>query len=628
MAAVSENFRNSVRSDGALINALTGLGTTKSKIEYAKVGHAQGLPQTELEQLYSYGLVRRIVDSIADECTREVVTIKLGDEIDVQENEILPKFDEYLKQTYFHHALSEVVKYQRLYGGAGLLLLVDDGLEPDQPVDETKIRAVNDYIPLSRFEIIPEDFTITDYSNPEYYRISTSQRIVEGQENNYTNLRVHSSRIARFDGLWLPWHLRSRNTGWGQSVITSVWYALKKYWTAQDGLVEMVQDADIFCHKIPGLFQRVAAGNEADLKKRLEANALSRSVYGGLAIDTEEEVEYLNRSLGGIKDALDPFLKELGMALGWPVSILTGESPGGLGKEGRFEERMWAHLVEDWQQNYMLKPVTQIFDLILKSREGPVGGIPPANWSVFFPSVFVESDKEKAELRLQMAQVDAQYLQLGVLNPIEIRQSRFGETEYSIETTLNEAVSQQLELSADQQFETQMMGYAAQKESYMRGPEEDQQFGGGSQPPQEQQQDQGATTAGGNAGTQTKQPDNSRKTDSFEIYDAQNIRIRVTHSNGSVKAGYPVAADGQRLDGSAAAPSMVFGPHRTRPYKVYRARWDVDGESVLGPFVAAFASLKAAKQGVQSLYPRQNRVSLSPVSDGELESLQIGWGTY
>ena len=618
MVAVTEEFRQ----DGALINALTGLGTSKAKIESVRVGHGQVLSESEINALYTYGLVRRIIDDVANECTRELTTIKLGAELEVDENEILPPFDEYLKQSYFHHALSEVVKYQRLYGGGGLLLLCDDGQSPDMPVDETKLRAVVDYIPLSRHELIPTDFTITDYSKPEFYMVTTNQKLVEGQDTNYTNIKVHHSRVARFDGLWLPWRLRSQNQGWGQSVVGSIYYALKKYWTAQDGLVEIAQDADIFVHKIPGLFQRIAAGNESDLKKRLEANSLSRSLYGGLAIDTEEEVDYLNRSLAGIKDALDPFLNEVSMALGWPSSILTGESPGGMGKEGRFEERQWAHIVEDWQQNYMLKPVTQVFDLILKSKEGPTNGLPPQNWSVHFPSVFVETDKEKAELRLQMAQVDAQYIQLGVLNPIEIRESRFGETEYQIETSLNEAVSQQLAISSDQQFEAQMMGYEAQKEAYMNPPE------AGGEVPNDTQSPQGATTAGGNAATQTKQPDNSRKTDSFEVYDAQNIRIRVTHREGDIKAGHPVAADGQRVDGSADAPVMVLGPHRSRAYKVFRARWDVDGESVDGPYVTAFASLKAARSGVKQIYPRQNGLSLSPVPDGELETLQIGWGAY
>ena len=314
------------------------------------------------------------------------------------------------------------------------------------------------------------------------------------------------------------------------------------------------------------------------------------------------------------------------MALGWPSSILTGESPGGMGKEGRFEERQWAHIIEDWQQNYMLRPVTQIFDLILKSKEGPTKGMPPKNWSVYFPSVFVETDDEKAALRLTMAQVDAQYIQLGVLNPIEVRESRWGETDYSIETSLNEQVSNQLTASANAQFETQMLGYAAQTEAYQNPQQEGSAEG---DVPNDTESPQSATTAGGNAATQTTQPQNARKTDSYEVYDSLNLRIKVNHDAGEgITIGHPVGPDGQRLDATGAAPLMVFGPHRSRSYKVYRARFDVGGESVEGPYVSAFASLKAAQKAVRLLYPRQDKVSLSPIPNGELETLQTAWGTY
>jgi len=37
--------------------------------------------------------------------------------------------------------------------------------------------------------------------------------------------------------------------------------------------------------------------NESDLRKRLEANNLSRSVYGGMVVDVEEDLQFLNRAL-------------------------------------------------------------------------------------------------------------------------------------------------------------------------------------------------------------------------------------------------------------------------------------------------------------------------------------------
>jgi len=603
---VNQSISDSTRQDGALVNVLTGMGTpTKDKSIATSVAGKTLLTEHELEALYIHGVPRRYVDAISDEILRHRTTIKLGGE--EQDNEVISQVEEYLKGTRFHQALSEVVKLQRLYGGAGLVLLIDDGLPPEEPVNVQRIRAVRDYIPLSRHELIPEDFTITDYSKPQYYRITTSQKLAPDQQGSYVNMRIHASRVARFDGLYLPWNVRSRNTGWGMSVLQLIWEAYKRYESTLSGLESMTSDADLFVHKIPGLFQRIAAGNESDLRKRLEANNLSRSVYGGMVVDVEEDLQFLNRALSNIATATEPFVKDLQAATGWPASILMGDSPGGLGKEGRFEERVWASLVEQWQELYCRGPITEVFEYVLLSREGPTRGKPPESWSVHFPSVFTETDEERAALRLQMAQVDAQYVNLGVLNALEVRESRFGGTEYSIETNLDEAVTQQMVTQADAQFQTQMMSMEAQAQAMLNPPE--------AQPPE-------------NGGDPAAQPDQQAKTDVFDHYDAQGLRIRVTHTHGDVRVGYLVGPDGQRTDSSANAPLMVFGPHRTRAHKLYRARFDAGEELIAGPYVTGFASMRAAKRSLVALFPRQNVAGLIPVPEGELESLRAGWEQY
>lgn len=559
------------------------------------------LSELELESLYGHGIPRRYVDCIADEILRHRTTITIGGDDEAQANDLITAVEEYLKTTQFHQALAEVVKLQRLYGGAGLVLLIDDGLETEEPVDLARIRAIRGYVPLSRHELIPEDFTITDYAKPTHYRITTNQRITPDQQGSYVNFRIHSTRVARFDGLYLPWNVRVRNTGWGQSVLQLIWEAFKRYESAMSGLESMTSDADLFVHKIPGLFQRIASGNESDLRKRLEANNLSRSVYGGMVVDTEEELSFLNRALSNIASATDPFIKDLQAATGWPASILMGDSPGGLGKEGRFEERVWSSLVEQWQEVYCRTPITEVFQYILSSREGPTRGRVPANWAVHFPSVFTETDSERAALRLQIAQVDAQYINLGVLNPLEVREARFGGTEYSIETTLNPAVTEQLVATTDASFQSQMLGYEAQAQAALAPAPE----------PNEQ-----AT------------PDPGTTTDAFDTYEAQGLRIRVTHADADAKLGYLVGPDGQRTDTSAVAPQMVFGPNRTKAYKLYRARFVVDGALIDGPYATGFASMRAARRAVSTFFPRQTVAGLSPVPEGELEALRAGWEAY
>ena len=610
--AASDTFRN----DGALINALTGLGVgSRDKTTATSVGFETLLVEAELESLYTNGIPRRYVDAIGDEILRHRPTITLGGDATEDDSEVVRTFEQFLQTTQFFHALAEVIKLQRLYGGAGLVLLIDDGGQPEDPVEPARIRAIRGYVPLSRHELIPEDFSITDYSRPSHYRITTSQRITPEQNSNYVNIRIHHTRVARFDGLYLPWNLRSRNTGWGQSVLQLMWNAFKRYETAMSGLETMTSDSDIFVHKIPGLFNRVAAGNESDLRKRLEANNLSRSVYGGMVVDKEEEINFLNRALSNIATATDPFIKDLQASTGWPASILMGDSPGGLGKEGRFEERVWSSLVEQWQEVYCRTPITEVFTYILASKEGPTRGRIPKSWTTHFPSCFTQTDKERVEIQQQKALSDAQYIQLGVLNPLEVRESRFAGTEYSIETKLNEAITEQLVATTDAQFQSQMSGYEAQLQA--------------AQAPAEGAPAEGAPAEGApaeSAPTEAILPTEGEEAPpprGDALYaDAEGLRIRITSHNGDAVAGPLVGPDGQRIDTSAAAPLLLIGPHRTRARKLYRARFTLDGALHDGPYATGFNSMRAAKAAVQRFFPGQNVAGLSAVPDAEADAFR------
>lgn len=602
----SENFRN----DGALVNALTGLGVpAKDKTTATKVGFNALLTEADLESLYTSGIPRRYVDAIGDEILRHRPTISLGGDAASDNADMLTAFENFLRSTQFHFSLSAVIKLQRLYGGAGLVLLIDDGGQPGDPVELNRIRAIRGYIPLSRHELIPEDVSITDYSRPSHYRITTSQRITPDQTSGYVNLRVHHTRVARFDGLYLPWNLRSRNTGWGQSVLQLIWESFKRYETAMSGLESMTSDSDVFVHKIPGLFNRIAAGNEADLRKRLEANNLSRSVYGGMVVDTEEEIAFINRALSNIATATDPFIKDLQASTGWPASILMGDSPGGLGKEGRFEERVWASLVEQWQETYCRTPITEIFTYILASREGPTRGRIPESWAVDFPSTFTQTEKEEAELHQLKAASDIQYIQMGVLNALEVREARFGGTEYSLDTKLNEAVTQQIIATTDAQFQSQMAGYDAQMQALQQQPALPE--GGPAAPTEEEPAAEGGILP----------PAEGGRGDALYA-DAEGLRIRITHRQDNVVAGPLVGPDGQRIDTSEAAPLLLIGPHRTRVRRLYRARFALDGALTEGPYTTGFNSMRAAKAAVQRFFPGQNVAGLAPVPEAEADAFR------
>ena len=628
MTLAAEQFRN----DGALVNILTGMGVPgKDKKLGNTVRYNPLLSEPELEELYKNGLVRRYVDAIPEAILRHQPTIKLGgNDITPQQADLVANFESFLRATQFGHALREVIQLQRIYGGAGLVLLLDDGLPPEEPVDPNRLRGVRGYVPLSRHELIPEDVSFTDYSKPEHYRITTTQRITADQTEAYVNVMIHASRVARFDGLYLPWNLRARNTGWGMSCIEVIWEAFQNYEGALGGLNSLLSEGDLLVHQIPGLMQRIAAGGEADIRKRLEINNLARSVYGAMVLDKEEELTNLSRSLNNIADATEPFIRHLQAVTGWPASILMGDSPGGLGKEGRFEERVWASLVEGWQDVYCRNPITEVFQYILLAKEGPTRGKPPESWEVHFPSVFTQTDEEKAALRVQASQADNTYVQLGVLSPLEVRQSRFGGTDFSLETQLDDTVTEQLVAQTQMQFEQQVAGFEAQMQAAQMGgmPPE-----AGAVPPEggEVPSEGGEVPSEGEEvpegeGTPLDETDN-QKPFAFDRMDAYGLTIRVTHQIGDMHAGYLITPDGHRVD-SKSQTLMIFGPHRTKSYNLYKSRFVSDAALVEGPYVTGFASMRSAKKAVSAFYPRQTVAGLSPVPAAELDSLRAAWETY
>ena len=602
------------RADGAFINMLTGMGLSSSdRTTATHLTSGFGVTRWDCDNLYTSGIPRRFIDAIADEIYKNPASIDLGQELGDEWSDFIPQFTEYLKNLDFSAKLAETIRLQRLYGGAALVLLIDDGLPANEPVDINRIRSITGLVPLSRWEIIPEQFNMIDPSKPEYYRISTSQKVEPAQSVPFTYFQIHRSRVCRFDGLYLPWSLRCQNMGWGMSCLQTLYEPYKRYVTTMKGLEQMTSDFDLFVHKIPNLFNRVASGNEGDLRKRMEANNLSRSVYNGMLVDKEEEVEFINRNVGGIAGLTAPFLEEIQAATGWPASYLTGASPGGLGKEGRYEERVWAAIVENWQQNYVRAGVTELFTLCMLSKDCPSRGRLPKAWSVSFPSVFTETTDEQAELRAKIAQSDAQYVQLGVLAPEEVRSSRFGGTEFAIDTTLSQEVTERLNEQAAMNFELQQRNFDAQKEALSNPPLMEDPYG------------DPAETSSAPATT----PSEETKTDSIEYVESGGIRIVVTNKADNVVAGHPVAPDGQRMDELGRRTQVVIGPIRSRETPLFRCMFKADSDTLTeGPVVTGFTMRKQAKRGLQQLYPGHEIAGLQELPARDADLYRAGWGQY
>jgi len=428
-----------LRVDG-LQNVLTGMGTSRDKSLYTNTQPIIFLAQEELEALYGMWLPRRIVDIYAEQSTRKGFKVLFGGEGVAAEE--VAGVEQVIEDLYILENFMLASKNSRLYGGAVILLFIDDGRAADQPVDKSKIYAVESMEVLDRWQIAPviNEENLYDYSRATYYQIISGDLIREP-----TLTRIHKDRILRFDGDWLPYRVRQRNYGWGISSLQTVCESFKHYWTGLNSSSTLLSEFDIFVHKIKGLSQMLAAGKEKDVRDRLVLNDMSKSVYRGYAIDAErEELDFISRNFGGIGEILEKMRIDIIGASKIPHTLLFGESPGGLGSTGRSEERDFAKTLADYQQATFHRPLKKLMEYIMLSRTGPTEGKLPDSWRVKFNDLFELNEREKADVRARVAAVDGRYIQLGVLHPQEVADARYGGSEWSMELTLDPSLPREL----------------------------------------------------------------------------------------------------------------------------------------------------------------------------------------
>lgn len=437
---------NGVRNDG-LTNVFTGMGVSgRDKTLSTNTKPIVFLTQEELEGLYGEWLPRRIIDIYAEQATRRGFKVLFGGEGAAAEE--VAGIEQVIEDLYILENLMLASKNSRLYGGAVILLYINDGRRADQPVDKANIRSIEGMEVLDRWQIAPviNEENLYDYSKATYYQIISGDLI-----NKPQLVRIHKDRVLRFDGDWLPYRIRQRNYGWGMSSLQTVYDSFKHYWTGLHSTATLMSEFDIFVHKIKGLSQMLAAGKEGDVRNRLILNDMSKSVYRGYAIDADkEELEFLGRNFNGISDVLEKLRIDIIGASKIPHTVLFGESPGGLGSTGRSEERDFAKTLADYQQASFRRPLKKLIEYIMLSNDGPTKGRVPDSWRVHFNDLFELNEREKADVRARVAAVDGRYIQLGVLSPKEVADARYGGSEWSMELTLDPSVPRELPMQGDQ----------------------------------------------------------------------------------------------------------------------------------------------------------------------------------
>lgn len=423
---------NAVRADG-WFNLLSGVGSSTSRAQMSfEVNATEYLGLADMENLYNFdGVAARVVDSVPEHALRQGFTVSTGEaSVETALLESLTALDAVGK-------VRLAWTWGRCFGGGALYIGADDGRGPEEPLDESSVRAMRWLVDVDRRDIYPltweRDPASGRFGQPETYVLN---RIGGAVTDTVT---VHHSRVIRFEGASPTRRRRLTLQWWGESVLQRCYQELMQARGAFAAAGDLVQQASQGVLKLKGLMDMMASDTDDLVKRRLHLMDLSRSVARSMLLDADGEdfsrVEA--SSLSGVAEIMDRAVNLLSAVSKIPVTVLMGQAPAGLNATGDSDIRNWYDGLQA-EREQVLRPVcTRIVRLILRSREGPTGGQEPEGWRIVLPSLWQATPVEDADMRSKQATIDTQYISAGVLTPEEVAVSRFRKEGWSSDTSID-----------------------------------------------------------------------------------------------------------------------------------------------------------------------------------------------
>lgn len=410
-------------------NPITGMRRSNSKACADRWQFVAPLAIGTLDNMYeSNALVARVIDLVPDYATGK------GHSINGLNRRDQDAMDDFLEAINYSEVHSDALRWARLYGGAGIVMRINDGLPPEEPVNMTGIDSLHSLQVFDRNQLVVErwnaDPTSRLFGQPEMYRLS-----VEG-----ISQMIHASRILPQNGGRRTWTRRRVNGGWGVSVVQQFYSAFNMYLSTHQYLMESIMELIQGVLKVKGYNKSATTELRPDIIKRIAEVFQRKSSIGDMVLDADgEDYQMLARNITGYKDALDAFTDHFVANSGIPKTILMGTTPGGL--TGGSNEGDWKALssfTASFQKRDMKQNIIRLTDIIMRSKASPVIDTPD-RWTVKFNPLWELDVKDASEVHLKNSQSREIDIRSQVVSPDEAR--RQDDVKDNYELTEDETMS-------------------------------------------------------------------------------------------------------------------------------------------------------------------------------------------
>lgn len=434
------------REDG-YVNLLNKYGTKQDNSEAYKFEREPVIPDMQLTGLYEgNGLFSKIIDTPAEEA------LKHGFDLNLKSDELNAFVEDALDDLEWEERAATAIKWARLYGGALIVMLIDDGHGLEEPVDWEHIRSIDELRVYER-SIVQPDYAslyqqdyggkgvgnrVSKFGQPEYYYVSSI----------YGSFKVHESRCLVFRNGVLPEQTSNATyLFWGMPEYVRIRRALRETVTAHTDSVKLLERSVQAIYSMKGLASLLTTDDgENQVLKRLQLVDTSRGLLNSIAIDSEgEQYDFKTFQFSGVKDVIDATCNMLSALTNIPQTILFGRSPAGMNATGTSDFESYYNFVEKIQRLMLKRNLRTLLDVVFRAgiASGDVAEEP--DYKLEFKPLWSLSDTEqaavdqtKAQTALVKAQTAQAYVDMQALDPTEVRRRLASDEEFDVEDIISE----------------------------------------------------------------------------------------------------------------------------------------------------------------------------------------------
>lgn len=434
------------REDG-YVNLLNKYGTKQDNSEAYKFEREPVIPDMQLTGLYEgNGLFSKIIDTPAEEA------LKHGFDLNLKSNEMNAFVDEVLDDLEWDEKATTAIKWARLYGGALIVMLIDDGRGLEEPVDWEHIRSIDELRVYER-SIVQPDYAslyqqdyggkgignrVSKFGQPEYYYVSSI----------YGSFKVHESRCLVFRNGVLPEQTSNATyLFWGMPEYVRIRRALRETVTAHTDSVKLLERSVQAIYSMKGLASLLTTDDgENQVLKRLQLVDTSRGLLNSIAIDSEgEQYDFKTFQFSGVKDVIDATCNMLSALTNIPQTILFGRSPAGMNATGDSDFESYYNFVEKIQRLMLKRNLRTLLDIVFRAGIASGDVTEEPDYKLEFNPLWSLSDTEqatvdqtKAQTALVKAQTAQAYVDMQALDPTEVRRRLASDEEFDVEDIISE----------------------------------------------------------------------------------------------------------------------------------------------------------------------------------------------